>query len=303
MKKNFKKSKFVILPALATLVLTGVASVTGTVAWFTANRTAKVTGSKFITTKTDSAMNVTVVGDSDSGTSQSSENSVTLDTDAKLTHGSYNAKANSTGSAYVANLDDSNIVTGFRDLGTVGDHTTTIDGGTSTNKWKESTNVWYAVAWKMEFTYKATADNETNYLLFDVNGSTFTDGANGGQTMPGFRIAFMTREKVLVVGGDSVLTHVKGTGDKDTENYDTSKNYAVITDKTGKLEDDAATLTTSILNLGTLPTNGTDNLTIQCVAWFEGTDPWIANKKDTTTIETMSNVTASLEFYTRASHN
>ena len=44
MKKNFKKSKFVILPALATLVLTGVASVTGTVAWFTANRAVTVSG-------------------------------------------------------------------------------------------------------------------------------------------------------------------------------------------------------------------------------------------------------------------
>ena len=47
MKKNFKKSKFVILPALATLVLTGVASVTGTVAWFTANRAVTVTGMQF----------------------------------------------------------------------------------------------------------------------------------------------------------------------------------------------------------------------------------------------------------------
>ena len=47
MKKNFKKSKFVILPALATLVLTGVASVTGTVAWFTATRDVSVSGMKF----------------------------------------------------------------------------------------------------------------------------------------------------------------------------------------------------------------------------------------------------------------
>ena len=47
MKKNFKKSKFVILPALATLVLTGVASVTGTVAWFTANTRVTATGMTF----------------------------------------------------------------------------------------------------------------------------------------------------------------------------------------------------------------------------------------------------------------
>lgn len=48
MKKNFKKSKFVILPALATLVLTSVATVTGTAAWFTVNRAVTVTGMSFI---------------------------------------------------------------------------------------------------------------------------------------------------------------------------------------------------------------------------------------------------------------
>ena len=60
MKKNFKKSKFVILPALATLVLTGVASVTGTVAWFTANRAVTVSGMA-ITAKAGS--NLLIAGD------------------------------------------------------------------------------------------------------------------------------------------------------------------------------------------------------------------------------------------------
>ena len=296
MKKNFKKSKFVILPALATLVLTGVASVTGTVAWFTANRAATVTANSFVTTKTDSAMKVEVKGDENSATGTSTKTEVKLDTNAKLTHGSYNATANSTGSAYVASLNDNKEVTAFRDLGTVDEHTTTGETS-STNKWKESTNVWYAVAWKMEFKYKATADNETNYLLFDVNGSTFSEGADGGQTLPGLRIAFMTADKYLVVGGDNVKTHVKGTGSTDTEEF---TNYIAITEATKKFEDDADFESTN-LNLGTLPTNG-DALSIQCVAWFEGTDPWIANENNGTTIETMSNVTASLEFYTRAKH-
>ncbi len=49
MKNVVKKSKFVILPALATLVLTGVASVTGTVAWFTANTKVSAKGMSFTT--------------------------------------------------------------------------------------------------------------------------------------------------------------------------------------------------------------------------------------------------------------
>ena len=60
MKKNFKKSKFVILPALATLVLTGVASVTGTVAWFTANRAVTVNGMKL---KAKAGSNLLIAGD------------------------------------------------------------------------------------------------------------------------------------------------------------------------------------------------------------------------------------------------
>ncbi len=60
MKNVVKKSKFVILPALATLVLTGVASVTGTVAWFTANRDVSATGMKF---KTSAENNLFIRGD------------------------------------------------------------------------------------------------------------------------------------------------------------------------------------------------------------------------------------------------
>ena len=60
MKKNFKKSKFVILPALATLVLTGVASVTGTVAWFTATRDVSVSGMSFTA---QSESNLLIAGD------------------------------------------------------------------------------------------------------------------------------------------------------------------------------------------------------------------------------------------------
>ena len=60
MKKNFKKSKFVILLALATLVLTGVASVTGTVAWFTANRAVTVKGMQL---KAKAGSNLLIAGD------------------------------------------------------------------------------------------------------------------------------------------------------------------------------------------------------------------------------------------------
>ena len=70
MKKNFKKSKFVILPALATLVLTSVATVTGTAAWFTASREVSASGMSF-TAKSES--NLLIAGDELTNTKKQEE--------------------------------------------------------------------------------------------------------------------------------------------------------------------------------------------------------------------------------------
>ena len=305
MKNTSKKSKFVILPALATLVLTSVATVTGTAAWFTAARTTTVTTDAFASVKTDSSLNFTINGNADCGTSATEKNQIKLaNENYKLTHGSYDAKATASGSLYVADLDDTgSTVTQYRDLGTIKNHGTGT-ASNSTNKWIQSGNTWYGFAWEMEFTYTATDKNETNYLLFDAKGSTFKDGTTGGQTLPGFRIAFMTDSKFLVVGEDDVITHVTKKTEKESTTITTDvfpdSNYVSINDTTDKVNDDAPNLNSNEFNLGVL--SGTTALRIQCVAWFEGNDPWIANKKDTATIEKMSSVTSTLEFYTRAVH-
>lgn len=70
MKKNLKKSKFVILPALATLVLTSVATVTGTAAWFTASREVSASGMSF-TAKSES--NLLIAGDDLTNTAKKNE--------------------------------------------------------------------------------------------------------------------------------------------------------------------------------------------------------------------------------------
>lgn len=64
MKKNLKKSKFVILPALATLVLTSVATITGTAAWFTVNKTVSASGMHF---KTEADSNLFIRADAKTG--------------------------------------------------------------------------------------------------------------------------------------------------------------------------------------------------------------------------------------------
>lgn len=333
MKNTSKKSKFVILPALATLVMTSVATVTGTAAWFTAARTTTVTTNAFASVKTTSSLTCSVEGLANSGikTTATAGTIELANSNNKLTHGSYDAKADKSGNLYVAQLnDDANndnaAVTGYRELGTAENHAPT-ETGTQTvtsNKWKQSENNWYGFAWIMTFTYtSSTFGDERNYLLFDVNSSSFKDADSNKDkvtAMPSFRIAFMTGSKLLVVGGDEVTTHVTGTTKENIGNFvktdatnANNENYACINDTTVKFNDDSNAITTSKLNLGefTKPTAGTSStLTVTCVAWYEGTDPYVADKITEKTDEhtsneaniEMSSITSTLNFYTRAIH-
>ena len=299
-----KKSK-ILIPAVAVLALSVGASVTGTVAWFTTNRTATITASKFASVKLGENLKAVVTGNSDAGTVKTADNAIkigTTDYEAKLTHGSYAATADIKGSAYVANLNDENTVTSYNDLGTYASH---VSGETTkVNKWKAQSKTdsvdeaWYAVGWTIDFSQKAASDTEKNYLLVDTKGTTFSDSVTGGHTINGLRIALMTGSKFLVLGGDDTVTYVSSTSA--TDKYTAGTNYVNVVSDTAssKLNDNDATVATSYLSLGELPSNGTDKLTVTCVAWFEGTDNYVADKYNETTI-VMSSVTAALSFYSR----
>ena len=309
MKNKFKKSK-IIVPALALITATTAASVTGTVAWFTAARTATVTASNFESTSLSSTMKVTTtagVGTS-GGTSTAAENA-SITVDGKLTHGSYNAQANNAGNLYVANVNGDETtatVTSYQDYGTLGDAQNNASGNTvaSHSKWaaEVGTNkVWYAVSWTMTFTLENTTSLTSGTCLFlDVEGSTFTEKATKvGDTIQGLRIAFMTSTNVRVLGGlETGESHVTkaGTIDKDHEaasycgsfadgiyhKYGTTLAKAADADKT--------TLSTHSGYLGDFSSN---SLTVTAVAWFEGEDNSIVKDKD------MSKVQATLKFYSR----
>ncbi len=363
MKNKFKKSK-IIVPALALITTTTVASVTGTVAWFTANRAVTVSASNFVATKVESNLVVTTEGRI--GTKATDDNGITTTTDNnvtnKLTHGSYDAQANAAGSLYVAQIsDDGKSITDFTDLGTEATAKSTT-ATTSANKWlaRNETNskTWYGVSWTMKFSLQSASTNTADYLFLDPSASKFTDGSqsSGTTTAPGFRIAFMTDSTFKVMGGDSITTHVdanmaKGTyqqtsdkavnanktyytksGDDDNAtytkvaspdvsniasyyeksvntnyaNYTTNTNYWQVGANVAKAADanETTTLTNNKLCLGSVgytssEEGATDNsLTVTCVAWYEGSDEYVADTKEGNTID-MSSITASLVFYTR----
>ena len=336
MKNKLKKSK-IIVPALALITVTTAASVTGTVAWFTAARTATVTASVFESKSLDSSMTVkttALVGTKDgtaSGATLTDTGSISVN--GKITHGSYNAEKSASGNLYVArvNADDPTnpIVESYDSYGTESDAETNGTAPTSKklSTWlasvddeNQSNNVWYAVAWSMEFTVTNTSTlAENSALFFDPSSTTFTDAqkdVTGTKTIQGLRIALMTSENYVVVGGlatsgSETEKHVMNVGtityttDNDgkttsnaadfVESFNTKNetHYFKYGDALAKASDATAdTLEKHNGYLGTFDTS-TNKVTVTAVAWFEGEDSSIV--KD----NVMSKVTASLKFYSR----
>ena len=308
MKNKFKKSK-IIVPALALITATTVASVTGTVAWFTATRSVTVTGSQFVATKLESKLNVSLTKGVGTTVDTSDSSKITMATKDKLTHGSYDAKAitsSSEGELYVANIsDDGSTVNSYTSLGKESAAVTNT-ATTTENSWiarsdNTNGNIYYGVSWTMTFSLETATTNQTDYLLFDVAGSSFKD--NSGKTTTtanGFRIAFMTGDKYLVVGGDNEKKHVTGTSSESTNIFD---NYVAITETTTKASyitksSDTDSLVSNTLCLGTVGTATSNSLIVKCVAWYEGEDTYVKDEYNNTTID-MSSIEATLNFYTR----
>ena len=307
MKNKFKKSK-IIVPALALITATTVASVTGTVAWFTAARTATVNASTFETKALDANLHVfssALVGTSSSETSESASDSSKVTVNGAITHGSYNATANNTGTLYVANLDDDKAVTSYSSHGTLekAQEVKTAPTAASHSTWwagsytdgSDTKSIWYAVAWKMTFSATHSAD-DTLSLFVDYKSTTFQDGVTGGTTIDGLRIALMTTDKVRVIGGENETNHVKGETTNDVEKFGAGI-YHVKGEDVAKAADKTDFSSNTGL-LGSMTANTTkvsSTLEVTAVAWFEGESTKVVT--DTSTV--MSKVSASLAFYTR----
>ncbi len=324
MKNKFKKSK-IIVPALALITATTVASVTGTVAWFTASRVATVNSSFFESQTLNSNMKVkttALVGTKDATTTAAETASITVN--GKLTHGSYNAQKitsdndNAQGHLYVARVNgDLNpaVVTAYDDYGTEKAAETNGTALTveSHSKWAASvgtaadSNVWYAVAWSMEFSVTNSSTlAENSALFFDPTSTEFTDAETSGKTIQGLRIALMTSENYVVVGGLATNgteseKHVVSSWDGkqgSASDHVGSFNASGQTAHYFKYGDTLATANDDVENtlkahagyLGKLANN---KITVTAVAWFEGEDSSVI------TTSTMSKVTASLKFYSR----
>lgn len=153
-----KKSK-IIIPAAAILALSVGASITGTVAWFTASRTATIAANNLAAINTAGDLSVSLTAGH--GTSLIDENKkveLSFLRDVSYKHTS--------GTAFVAVLDTNGTnVLATRELSESEreSYSTVTVSGSSWNG-TSSVKVYYYNAWKAEF---STTSNANNYLLFD----------------------------------------------------------------------------------------------------------------------------------------
>lgn len=302
-----KKSK-IIVPALGLLLLSTAASVSGTVAWFTASTSATVETSSFTINNASGSLDVALsprVG------TQITSDQVALAASSTLTDGSYD-HVNDNLWAHNPNTPE-NDTTHCISKGSEAD---AYGNATPGLPWKagvlNSVSYYHAISWTITLTYTYGTDNSTVVdLYFDNATSLVTAGSvpSGYEsktydTYKGFRIAFICGSQKLVWADQQVTakcTYITTGSPSQATDY-TSKKL-IASDTTSNTGAAATTIVASNdteahgdeLNfLGSFATGSASaNLSITCVAWYEGTDEnVVANSK-------MQPVSATMGFFTR----
>ena len=215
-----KKSK-VIIPALGVLILSTAASVTGTVAWFTANRTATITAGEFAVVKTGNDLSVTLGTGVGTAVTNGVNPSVTTTSGYKLTDASFDH------TVVVAGHEDeasANVVTPDVPRAKVLKNTALKDVDAS--EMLRGTNTYSAFTWTMEFTVSfSESANKKQGLFIDLSDSA---------TYMHEKVKF-TAEEAAALGVSGLYTDeacgTALTGDHPAANTD---YYRVAPDHTGK---------------------------------------------------------------------
>lgn len=321
-----KKTK-VLIPALGILLLSTAATVSGSLAWFTANRSVDVNATNFkvvnmngslkrnITAGLGTAVTGDAWGEQTVTPEKVSEKYVTL-TDASFDYASKKLYTD-------VPTDDSSQPTSYTELAQLSSSSVKADFQVETNS-----SVYYALTWNVQFAYMFDADTTSMDLFFDAASTYDIDddatipGTNGKETKDGFRIAIIPeagQPKVILPFKERPGTidekRVTGTTSADLTAYSTATNsqgvliYGNDANATnGILKEKAAdsvSHTDRLDYIGTIQYGTTNSvmvdtkdskslgLNVTFVVWFEGTDATIVNES------AMQQVQANMKFYTR----
>lgn len=278
-----KKSK-IILPAIALLAVSGIASVTGTVAWFTASQSANVTLNNVVALNTVGNLTAEFAKDT-AGNLTNAYGFTTEETGAST------AITGTFGALRDASVDVSNnnqiYAANFDVLGTT-DETASISGydeisANSNVKDKDGTTVWYAVQFDIKFTVANVGEEDAYSLFFLPKESALNYTSTASKVAPAFRAAMEGTDGTLVwaprataetmAGGKTGLKYVNGTTADDTDYYEIGKD-AITTDTsapytTANISDGNDSIL--CLNAGHITASKTTE-TVHFVFWFEGSD-------------------------------
>lgn len=207
-----KKSK-VIIPAMALLLFSTAASVTGTVAWFSSTRTFITSANQFTVKEVEGGLEAVVsggVGTQAYNAAGTATATADYGTDAKtikskanclLTHGSFNPDLTADGAtnrqAWIINRDSESNDTHYASKGTLKAAETTNSNWVAYTDTEATPNSYYvAFSWTIKFTYTFNSETKNVGLYFNQQASKLTvtpgtGGAANSNTFSAFRIAFM----------------------------------------------------------------------------------------------------------------
>ena len=299
-----KKSK-ILVPALAVLAFSTAASITGTVAWFTASRTATFNAGAYTVAAATSGLDYSLtagVGTQLVGTTAVSPKANYKLSDASFDHSAELVYEPASDGKSLAKNSGTNPATYGLALASV----------TESNV-KRATNVYSVFTWDITFTYhfKSVAGD---YGLF-VNPTFTNDGSTTGK---GFRMAFVTSDANAVdrviadlqtasnckyiessalataVSGSTLDTYFQtGTAYVAPALIDSAATTTIPEDETYS----ASTAANQATYLGKFVYAEETNVSLayKVVCWYEGTDPNVVTLESP--LETIfDTVTVDLEF-------
>ena len=295
-----KKSK-IIVPALGILLLSTAASISGTVAWFTASRTFSTQVGEVGVASIDGNLSGVVagnVGTKEAKSEGSAVNDKILFQNADgqpsvLTDASYNDVTSSkmlyTDEPIQSEANNGVNTSKFLEVGTEG------------NSWKAAsktvetvtTNYYYAVSWDITLTYTYAAVENDVHIFLDKANSTFSSQLT---LKTGFRLCLedsqLTNSLVYApFSEDETISHVSSTtGTTATTNV--IKSNTSVTPAADNLSAAAAKEVPGYL--GTV-TKASNSLSIHVVCWLEGLDANVI----TANIDAAKVISGTLAFYCR----
>lgn len=249
-----KKSK-IIAPALGVLILSTAAAVTGTVAWFTANRTVSIQNTAITAFNPEEGLKVTLSGASGCtiGTSVGSGSTAAAVSHDLLRDASVDLTQASP-VVYRAVVEEDTSISAYAVV---------ADPTAAAGQTASSDNYYYCSIYTATFELDQGASGDTYNLKIDPTKMVATGSSTISAALRiGIRVSNSVYKVITPFAQEGTKTYVNGTGygTNDTSTYSTIGSNSDASDA---------------YQLGTLSADGTVVATVY--TWFEGTDAACVN--------------------------